>query len=231
MLGKLLRLCILLLLAPALYSLGYEACAFLAANSELWVQSTLASGFVVYLAVYLLIPPSVKVFLEIFEHELGHAIVGFLMLRRVEEFKVHVPLGSVASGTVVTKPRSNTLIRLAPYFFPVFTIPLLVVKLFAFSSVHGVIDFLIGFSLAFHFVALAREFRISQPDIWRTGVLFSFGFTLVLNLALLVIIVCVTFGIHSDISNYFYDSFARMPESYTRALQIAQKGLQAIPRD
>ena len=115
----------------------------------------------------------------------------------------------------------NFLIRLAPYYFPVFTIPLLIAEPLASFPLHEMIDFLIGFTLAFHFVGLRREFGLKQKtDIVPNGLPFSFCVTCLLNTILLVIAICVVSSNYSGILDYFQNSIARTPESYQTAFQI-----------
>jgi hypothetical protein len=114
----------------------------------------------------------------------------------------------------------NFLIRLAPYYFPVFTIPLLIAEPLASFPLHEIIDFLIGFTLAFHFVGLRREFGLRQKtDIAPYGLSFPFCITCLFNTILLVIAICVVSSNYSGILNYFESSIARTPESYQAALQ------------
>lgn len=225
----LFRLSILLLCAPAMYALAEEARTFLTANAPLLLQNGFIYGFLCYLVIYPFMPRDRMKFLEVFEHELGHAIVGTLLLRNVRAFIVGAE-NSRTSGAVGYTGRENTMITLAPYFLPIFTLPLLVLKPLLFAEAHPVVDFLLGVSLAFHYVGLAKEFRIWQRDIRRSGPLFSLAFTLTLNLVFLVIIISVALNRYADILYYFRNSYARMPAAYALAWQIIQRVRQRIPQ-
>ncbi|MGQ9493301.1 MAG: hypothetical protein ACUVR2_06010 [Anaerolineae bacterium] len=228
MVKRLFRLCILLLSAPAIYVLADEARSFFVASASFLLRNGFLYGFIVYMVIYPFIPQDRMKFLEVFEHELGHTILGTLLSRNVKTFVVEAK-DSSAAGLVAYTGRENALIALAPYFLPIFTLPLLVLKPLLFSQAHVVIDFLIGVSLAFHYIGLAKEFRISQKDIWRSGILFSLGFTFILNLVFLVVIVCVALNRYGDIINYFRNAYAKMPVTYALAWQMVQKIRQAIP--
>lgn len=224
MVRKLFHFGLLLVLAPALCALAYEAGLFLLANGRPILRNWATYGFVAYGLVYLLIPPCLINFLEIFEHELGHAVAGLFLLQRVEKFTVDSPK---RSGEVITAPGSLFLISLAPYFLPVFTLPLLVVRPVVFPSMEKIVDLLIGVSLGFHYMGLAREFRIQQMDISRYGLLFSLGVTAAMNLILLVIIFSFCLEQYAQIGAYFRHSLARMPGFYRLAWRLV---LQVLGR-
>jgi len=76
----------------------------------IWVAFLAGAGC--WLAVYLLLPKPMRVY--VFGHELTHAIWVWLMGGRVKRFKASAKGGHV----IVTK--SNFLIALAPYFFPLY---------------------------------------------------------------------------------------------------------------
>ncbi|MFB0535413.1 MAG: hypothetical protein ACETWR_10565 [Anaerolineae bacterium] len=214
--GKLINLLLSALLAPLIYSFLYEACLFFIANADFYLVSWFTYGFLFYIVIYILILQHIIDFIEIFEHELGHAIVAWLFLKDVREFWV-----SPEGGKVNWLDGSDSLITLAPYYLPVFTIPLAVIQPFVFYPIHLIIDFLIGFTLAFHYAALFRkEFRWSQSDIKKTGRIFSFCVVCILNIIVLVIILCIVSRNYLGILNYFKNSFARTPESYQTALRI-----------
>src|SRR5438045_4984914 len=75
-----------------------------------WVP--LLAGAACWLVVLLLLPKPMLVY--VFGHELTHALWTWLFGGRVKKFKA-----SAAGGHVVVS-RSNFVITLAPYFFPVY---------------------------------------------------------------------------------------------------------------
>src|SRR5437879_7448193 len=83
-----------------------------------WVP--LLSGAACWLAIYLLLPKPMWIY--VFGHELTHALWTWLLGGRVKKFKA-----SSRGGHVVVS-RSNFLVALAPYFFPLYA--MLVVLLF-----------------------------------------------------------------------------------------------------
>ncbi len=121
----------------------------------------------------------------------------------------------------------NAAIYLAPYFLPLFTIPLLIARPFVepTGNIIRIVDFFIGFTLSFHYFGLFKEFSPRQPDIAETGLLFSAGMTIVLNLVFLVIILGVVTGGHSQILEYFRLSLAAAPEYYQAVLDQLRRWL------
>jgi hypothetical protein len=212
--GKVIRLIIGLLLIPLALSFIHEAWLFLRANLSLFVSNWSIYGAITYLLLSLVLLGNRLRFLEFLEHELGHTIIALLHF-----YDVKVLLVNTEGGLIAYQGPSNFLVALAPYFLPVFTIPLVIVKPLIFSSVHNIFDFLIGFTLAFHYLALLKEFRFRQPDIQTTGPVFSLVLTVTLNVIFLVIILSVVLGSFPSIRSYFENAIARTIESYTYILQ------------
>src|SRR5215475_12752418 len=77
-----------------------------------WVP--LLAGAACWVAIFLLLPKPMWVY--VFGHELTHALWAWLFGGRVKQFKATSQGGHV----VVTK--SNFLIALAPYFFPLYAV-------------------------------------------------------------------------------------------------------------
>lgn len=211
--GKLIRFLASLLLIPFVYAFAHEAYSFVTLNVKAHSISWFIYGFFGYVLVYGFVLWRKIAFLEIFEHELGHALVGLLFFRDIQKFEVHPGGGSVELVG------GNSLIRLAPYYLPVFTIPLLIIKPLVSPSIRDVANFLIGFTLAFHYTSLLKEFNLRQEDIKETGLVFSLCVTCIMNIIVLVIILCVVIDDYSGILSYFERSFKKAIESYETILQ------------
>jgi hypothetical protein len=105
-------------------------------------------------------------------HELTHAVWTWLFGGRVKRFKVS------AKGGHVIVTRTNFLITLAPYFFPLYVVG--IVAGFAFGhAVWGWERFLVWFHLlvgaayAFHVTLTWHVLQTQQTDITEHGYLFS----------------------------------------------------------
>jgi len=166
------------------------------------VLNLLERGVLVYLIfhVFFFRP----VYLYVLGHECVHVLATWLCGGRVVSFNV-TPSG----GNVVTS-KTNFFIELSPYFVPFYTILLgviyLVLRTIDQSIPHMslVFIFLIGVTLTFHFVMTAEALKLQQPDIMKSGLLFSLVIIFVFNL---VVVMAVFSPIFSGLS---FTSFIRM---------------------
>jgi hypothetical protein len=157
-----------------------------------WVA--LAAGGGCWLSIYLLLPKPMWVY--VFGHELTHAIWTWLMGGRVKKFKANADGGHV----IVTK--SNFLIALAPYFFPIYSVGiaslfLLGNRIWNWQAFLPWFHLLLGASYAFHLTLTWHILKSSQTDITEQGYLFSsvvifLGNVFVLLLAIPVLAAQVT---------------------------------------
>lgn len=201
---KLIRWLILILLLPGILAMMEQVAVFAYVRAAVFFTSWFLYGFLAYLIAHAVLLKQRIFFLETFEHELSHALVALLFFRSVRGFFVH-PGG----GAVVGHLGSNLFITLAPYFLPVFTLPLLIIKPFVVPGIYAKIDFLIGVTLAFHYVGLLKEFRAAQPDIQDGGLLFSLIVVIFLNCVVLLVILNFVTNTWSEIPGYFRDALAQ----------------------
>jgi len=133
-----------------------------------WVP--LLAGAACWLVVFLLLPKPMWIY--VFGHELTHALWAWLFGGQLKKLKV-----SSAGGHVVVS-KSNFLIALAPYFFPLYAV--LVVVVFAIGQCfwnwrYYLVWFhlLAGAAYAFHVTLTAHVLKTRQSDITSQGWLFS----------------------------------------------------------
>ena len=155
----------------------------------IWVA--LLAGAACWLVIYLLLPKPMWVY--VFGHELTHALWTWAMGGRVKKFK------AAATGGHVVVNRSNFLIALAPYFFPLYA--LLVVAVFLVG--HWVWNwqaYLVWFHLclgaayAFHLTLTWHILKSSQSDISEQGYMFSGAVIFLGNIAVLLIAIPLLAG-------------------------------------
>ena len=134
----------------------------------IWVATLGGAGC--WLALFLLLPKPMRVY--VFGHELTHALWAWLFGGKVKQFKVS------ATGGHVVVTRTNFLIALAPYFFPLYVV--LVVAAFVIG--HGLwgwahyrvwFHLLVGAAYAFHVTLTVHILQTRQSDITSQGYLFS----------------------------------------------------------
>jgi hypothetical protein len=133
-----------------------------------WVP--LLAGVACWLVIYLLLPRPMWVY--VLGHELTHALWTWLFGGDVKKFK------ATPKGGHVVVSKSNFLIVLAPYFFPLYAIA--VVALFAVGHLiwnwRGYLPWfhlLLGAAYAFHVTLTAHILKTRQSDITSQGWLFS----------------------------------------------------------
>ncbi len=126
------------------------------------------------------------IILYVFGHELTHAIWVWMMGGRVSRFKV-----TRDGGHIVTN-RSNFLIALAPYFFPLYSILVIATYglLSLFMDVHPytkLLYALIGATWGFHFTFTCWMIPKNQTDLTEHGTFFSLVVIYLINLLLLTV--------------------------------------------
>ncbi len=138
----------------------------------------LLGGFVFWIILFFVLPRPVRTY--IFAHELTHALWGWMMGARVSNLKVAEDKGSV------TLSKTNFLITLAPYFFPLYTV--LTICLFGVLSLFYAVERyhlwwmgMIGLTWGFHFTFTVSTLMQHQSDIRACGRLFSYTFIYALN--------------------------------------------------
>ncbi len=174
------------------------------------VQTLFLFGIGGYLVVHAIFYK--PIYLYVLGHELTHAISSFLCGGKVKSIRV-----SSQGGSVLTT-KANLITTLAPYLVPIYTVGILLVYLGL--SLIGDIQryiylfiFLIGFSLAFHVVLTVDFLKKSQPDILKSGTLFSLFLIYIVNISIIVFILGIIFPEVSPLS-FFKASFLLSKEIY-----------------
>jgi hypothetical protein len=135
-------------------------------------------GVLAYLTIHFLFRKPILTY--VFGHELTHALFAVLFGGSVKSFKAS------DRGGQVTVTKSNFVITLAPYFFPLYTfITLVLYWIMAASAATGAtrpLVFLAGATFAFHLVLTVIFLRTDQKDIREHGALFSYPLIYLFNL-------------------------------------------------
>jgi hypothetical protein len=139
----------------------------------------LAAGFLLWTFIFFALPRPVRTY--VFAHELSHALWGAVMGARIVRMNVAKRSGSV------TLTKTNMLITLAPYFFPLYTVAAvgLYYLLMPFTSVARWQAWwlgIIGFTWAFHLTFTLRTLSHEQPDVETHGRLFSYTVIYAMNM-------------------------------------------------
>lgn len=120
-------------------------------------------------------------YLYVFGHELMHALATWVCAGKVRSFKI-----TGAGGSVKTS-KSNFFIVLAPYFIPayvvIFSIIYFVLSLFFDPQpLSPYFIFAIGAALAFHLIMTSDVLKKKQPDVFRSGYIFSLALIFLFNI-------------------------------------------------
>jgi len=147
-----------------------------------WVATLAGAGC--WLSIYLLLPKPMWAY--VFGHELTHALWTWAFGGKVKKFKA-----SSRGGHVVVT-RHNFLIALAPYFFPLYAIAVMIVfwaghSLFNWRNYLVWFHLMLGAAYGFHITLTWHVLKNEQPDIADQGYFFSAVVIFLGNVAVLLI--------------------------------------------
>jgi len=168
-------------------------------SGSFWSAETvsLLVGFGVWLLCWKFLP--LPHYIYTLGHELTHALWTMLFGGRASKMRV-----TARSGGSVKVTKSNVMVILAPYFFPFYTILLVVLRLVTglfwdMTPYAALWLFFIGLTWSFHFTFTLHSFKADQSDIRRYGRLFSYVLIYILNiLGIGLWIVCATSATAGD---------------------------------
>ena len=161
-------------------------CLLSGASGEFFSVESFAlfTGLVSFLVFWRILPDQTRIY--VLGHELTHAVWGLAFGSKVSNLKVRPTGGSV----MLTK--SNVWITLAPYFFPFWTVivvllALLVRVVMYFADPGSPFPapwfwmFAVGFTWCFHACFTIRSLMQTQPDVQEYGRVFSWTLIFVCN--------------------------------------------------
>ena len=168
---KWIKFLIAVLLLPVCAGAGMALLKVLHASGSAdttWVP--LLAGAACWVVVFFLLPKPMWIY--VFGHELTHALWKWLFGGAVKKMKI------TSSGGHVVISKTNFVIALAPYFFPLYVV--LVVLVFALGNLlwnwHGYFVWFhlcVGAAYAFHVTLTFHVLQTRQSDITSQGYLFS----------------------------------------------------------
>ena len=140
------------------------------AGSATQVLMPLLAGAACWVVVFLLLPKPMWVY--VFGHELTHAVWTWAFGGSVKAFKAR------SSGGHVITTKTNFMIALAPYFFPLYAVVVVVVFLIGelignWRIYRPWFHLLLGAAYAFHVTLTLEILKTRQSDITSQGWLFS----------------------------------------------------------
>lgn len=154
-------------------------------TEEFWFFSL---GVILWMVTFFGLPR--PLWLYVFGHELTHAIWVLLHGGKVHRFEV------TRQGGHILADRTNTLIALAPYFFPIYSV--LVIGLYGLLAIfvdvtpyRCILYGLIGITWAFHLSFTCWMITKGQPDLHYGGTFFSIVVIYIFNLVLLAVMLII----------------------------------------
>jgi hypothetical protein len=181
----------------------------------------LGGGLALWLAAFFTLPRPVRSY--VLAHELTHALWGALMGARVLRLVVGRQRGSV------TLSKSNFLVTLAPYFFPLYTV-LVIAAYYALSLFVNMARYdllwlgAVGLTWGFHLTFTVATLMQRQTDIQECGRLFSYALIYLLN----VLGICLWVVVVSPATlEQMVSSFSGAVRDIAAALSAAARGLAA----
>ena len=135
-----------------------------------WSVWGLLVGFTLWLLLYVVCPRPFRTY--VLAHECTHALWGWVMGAKIKGMKVG------RDGGYVRLTKSNFLITLAPYFFPFYTVCVIILHatlslLYNLQPYEPVWMGWIGLTWGFHLTFTWSMLHTQQPDIREQGWLFS----------------------------------------------------------
>jgi hypothetical protein len=211
---RIIKLIVGILAIPVMFGVTYAFYTNIVTVSQLsGILGYFAWGIVSYVFLHLLFYK--PTFFYVIGHEAVHAAFAWAMGGKINSFTVNKEGGSVSTD------KSNTFIELSPYFVPIYAIILMAIY-FAISysyKINGAaFIYLIGFALAFHVVMTIEVMKVRQPDILKSGYLFSIVFVYVLNIIIIALLFSLMFRSFSA-KHFFIDSWLASKSVYVAVLK------------
>lgn len=183
----------LFLLPPAflLTQTFFRAFARTTLRDQFWISEEFwffSLGVVLWLVAFWGLPR--PLWLYVFGHELTHAIWVLLHGGKVHHFEV------TRRGGHILADRTNTLIALAPYFFPIYSVVVILIYgvcgiFWDVTPFRSLLYAAIGVTWAFHLSFTCWMVPKGQPDLHYGGTFFSLTVIYLLNLILLSVMLII----------------------------------------
>ncbi len=199
---RIVKLVVGILAIPVMFGVTYAFYTNIVTVSQLsGILNYFVWGVVSYVFLHVLFYK--PTFVYVLGHEAVHAAFAWAMGGKINSFTVNKEGGSVSTD------KSNTFIELSPYFVPIYAIILMVIYFvisYSYKINGAVFVYLIGFALAFHVIMTIEVMKTRQPDILKSGYLFSIVFVYVLNIIIIALLFSLMFRSFSA-KHFFADSW------------------------
>jgi len=167
-----------------------------------------AYGFIPYALIWF-VSLRRSYFFSTFEHEFTHLIVGLIFLKKPAGFHATEKEG----GSTILYG-SNFIITLAPYFLPTLVLLIFPVYLILDPQFHKYYFILLGILTAYHFLSTWQEFSYRQPDIIKSGKIFSTVFLIFANIFCYGIVITFVLGGFELSGDYIVNGLLKIKDVY-----------------
>jgi hypothetical protein len=196
MIKKALKILLGLGLIP--FCLGFTwqlAATLLSVRYRPLVPYYFVAGGLTYLVIHFLFRK--PIFTYVVGHELTHAFFAMLFGGSIKSFHAS------DRGGRVTITKSNFIITLAPYFFPLYTFMALILYWIARAAdmpprTTGFLVFLSGATFAFHLVLTFIFLQTDQNDIQEHGAVFSYPLIYLFNVGFAALVIDILLAENMD---------------------------------
>jgi hypothetical protein len=179
-------------------------------------------GGFAYLTAHILFKKPILAY--VFGHELTHALFAVLFGGSVRSFHAS------DRGGRVTITKSNFVITLAPYFFPLYTfVALLFYWLAGAANVRGAegwLVFLSGATYSFHLALTLAFLRTDQDDIKEQGALFSYPLIYLFNMIFVAFLLRVLMAENMNYLRFLGGGIMKSTEMIALALRTGYRAMQ-----
>ena len=143
-------------------------------------------------------------FIAILKHELCHNLFAILTFRKPTG--LHVTAGK--GGEFQHEGKTNFLMILAPYFFPLLSSIMMLISLLNIQS-HNLFLALLGATAAFDLSTALKDMHPRQTDLRKYGLFFSYCFILLAVLIFYGMVMAYVTGGYGASGHYFIEGIAQ----------------------
>lgn len=223
------KLGIAVAMLPLLLAFLQETVALFLQNIDQYLKNLFFYGFIAYVVFYIVGLRKYILFFEHYCHESTHALFSYLSLRPVLKMIVAPYAKPPDNSRIERIDGSNFVIALSPYFIPLFTLPLLIVRPFLNHTIAPFVDLCIGVTFAFHCMQLLTSFHPRQTDLSKAGGLFfSFCITALFNVIIFVIVLASVSQDYMSIPTYLANSWMRTVQYYNGIVQAWNSAKESL---
>ena len=180
------------------------------------------AGGLTYLTAHILFKKPILTY--VFGHELTHAFFTMLFGGRVKSFHAS------DRGGRVTITKSNFIITLAPYFFPLYTFAALIMYWLAVianvRTAAGWLVFASGTTYSFHLILTFFFLQTDQNDIKEHGAIFSYPLIYLFNILFAAFLIWLLLADNMSYPKFLYGGILKS----TKMLSVLFDKLHGIIR-